>query len=169
MKKTRAIIFLALLTTIFSSCGFIFGDKEYYDAHFKSEKRNEEKAQTLINNINNRDAAGIKEMFSSHVRSNCSELDNQINELLSLFPNGINEYEIDLLTGGQMSTSNWNVSYADERAHICIPKKEESSGQEEKSITINYIFIDKDNPDREGVTKIYYKDNRNPFELSIGL
>lgn len=167
MRKIILIMLLALLSISLSSCGFIFGDDEYIEAHFKSSERAEEKCEKLIEYINNKDAAGIRDMFSEESK-NEAELDSQIKSFLNQFPNGMTEYEIGGCWGSTGAFDNWTVQLLEETAVIFIPKKGLSSGDEDQHISIRYTFANKSNPDRVGVNNIIWNNRLSGEEIIIG-
>ena len=118
LRKITIFALIALLVSSFTGCGFILGDAEYYSAHWGSEKRGREKAEQLITYINNKDYAGIKSMFSPKNRRNNKDLNSKINELLAVFPDGLFEYEISPLVGGQCETESWSVKTNEESVDI---------------------------------------------------
>lgn len=167
MKKILYLVFIALSIMSLSGCGLIFGDDEYYQAYFKSSERAEEKCEQLIDYINTKDAAGIREMFSTESKKEPS-LNNQISDFLKQFPNGMSEYEIGGWNGSHGSYEHWRVELLEESAIIYIPKKGLSSGDEDQCIIINHTFANKDNPERVGVNKIIWINRLTEEEIIIG-
>ena len=162
---------ILLFAFFFVSCGFIFGDDEYYDTKMNGQQRAEDVSEKLIGYINDKNAAGIKSMFSEKNRTGTTELDNEINQLLSVFPNTITEYEISPFVGSHTSTESWSVNYNIETASIYIPKQDKNTGLFEKTITIEYTHINHEKPEQVGVNLIRYvdySDKENEFELEIG-
>ena len=162
---------MVLLLSSITGCGFILGDDEYYSAHFDSEKRGREKAEQLITYIKNKDAAGIKAMFSEKNRKENNDLDSKINELLVAFSSGFPKYEISPLVGGHGSTESWSVNFNVETVNICIPEIGQNSGDEDMLISIGYTHINHYHEDQVGVNLIRYcdrTDKNNEKELIIG-
>ena len=171
LRKITIFTLIVLLLTSISGCGFILGDDEYYSAHFDSEKRGREKAEQLITYIKNKDAAGIKAMFSEKNRKENTDLDNKINELLAVFSDGFPEYEISPLVGGQCETESWSVKTNEETVDIFIPKMGANTSDADKYIAIWYTHINHYHEDQVGVNIIRYcdwTDKNNEKELVIG-
>jgi hypothetical protein len=174
MKLLRKITIFALIVLMISSltgCGAVLGDDEYYSVNFDSEKRGREKAEQLIGYINNKDAAGIKAMFSEKNKKENKELDSKINEFLAAFPDGLKEYEISPLVGGECSTESWSVNYNVESVTIHIPKIGANTSDADKLISIGYTHINHYHEDQVGVNLIRYcdwTDKNNEKEIVIG-
>ena len=162
---------ITLLAFSFVSCGAVFGDDEYYDAKMNSEKRGHDISEELIGYINSKNAGGIKSMFSEKNKTENKDLDEKINQLFAIFPDGITDYEISDFVGGTASTESWSVNYNEETARIYLPELSKTNGNVEKMISIEYTHINHEKPDQVGVNLIRYadySDENNEFELEIG-
>ena len=171
LKAFTIFILTALLALSLTSCGFIFGDDEYYAAHFTGQERATEIAEKFIKYVNNKDAAGIKSMFDERNRTENENLDEEINQLLEVMPDGITEYEISPFVGSHTSTESWSVHYNLETANIFIPKIGLNSGDEDKIISIEYTHVNHYHENQVGVNLIRYidrTDKENEKKLEAG-
>ena len=120
-------------------------DRELADARFEQ----------IVTAIENSDKNGIKEMFSKSAQQEAEDIDEEIEQLLVLFPNGIDSWE----SMGAYQTS-----------------ESRNDGNREKSITSQYyvnvgdkqyrfLFMDRTinrkNPDKVGLFGIDIVDEEN--------
>ena len=169
MKKILIILFAALLSISFSSCGFLFGDDEYMKAKLGSGERAKKHSEDLISYINSKDANSIKRMFSKETLLKDEKIDEEIAELLDFFSDGLTEYEIGGCWGSNESYDSWRAELVEETALIFLPKKGLSTGDENQSIYIYYTFVNKEKPSRVGVNEILLVNRLTNEEIVIGI
>ena len=169
MKKILIILFAALLSISFSSCGFLFGDDEYMEAKLGSGERAKKHSEDLISYINSKDSNSIKRMFSKETLLKDEKIDKEIAELLDFFSDGLTEYEIGGCWGSNESYDSWRAELVEETALIFLPKKGLSTGDEDQSIYIYYTFVNKEKPSRVGVNEILLVNRLTNEEIVIGI
>lgn len=157
------LLALSMSSVVMASCS-----SEYDEVMNDSEDRGREKSEQLIRYINNKDASGIKAMFSQRNRSEGQNLDAKIEMLIDAFPSGITEYEISPYVGGSSGFDSGSVEFNEESARIFMPRMGLSSGDEDKLIIIEYTHINHNHPNQVGVNMIYYSNNQDGTELQIG-
>lgn len=171
MKNIKNFCILAFLAVFFSSCGFMFGNDEYYDAKMNSEKRGREIAEHFISCVNKKDKAELKSMFSQSIKNKFQDLDAKITELFEALPDGIHQYEISPFVGGTGSFASWEVIYNKETVRIFIPEIKANTGDEDIYIAINYTHINHEKPDEVGINEIEFidrTDRAHEKKITIG-
>ena len=112
MSKFRSGVVALVIAVLLSSCALVpFGTSEASETpeppdtlYVYSESKMKDRMQQIVEAVNDHDAAALKAMFSTRALEQATDIDEGLDYLLSLFPDG-------------GLTSNWWVGPAAERQY----------------------------------------------------